>query len=474
MLRCDSEESGKGLYRPAGAVERLTDDVLLEIFGFYRDALKGFPDRPWRWHTLVHVCRSWRRIVFASSRRLDLQLLCTVGTPVRKYLGCWPETLPIVINYRSQWNSLSSSAEDEDNIFAALDHPSRVCSIELVAASSFINEIFGLVQRWFPALTNLRLSSPDPGVLVPIMSRNFLRGHPRLQKISICGVSFPALPNLLLSFRDLVELQLLEILSSGYVSPEAVVAGLSGLSRLRTLEIGYSSLRSCTNITGTHPPPPILSTLSTLTEFRFKGSCEYLEDLVARLDTPSLQECCISFFREVVFNVPQLTQFICRTEALRSPDKVLIVSSETVSLRFWQGRSTGSPIVGSFSLNFPYFHLNWQFSCVSQICFHSSPLLSGVKRLSIDSPPKEPDWLDDVEAAGWTSIFASFVAVEELYVSEPLGQHVAQALALPRTTGQAEILPALRSVVYEGPQEFASIPEILKPLPPPAGIPIAP
>ncbi|KAH9013759.1 hypothetical protein EDB85DRAFT_904349 [Lactarius pseudohatsudake] len=330
------------------------------------------------------------------------------------------------------------------------------------------------MHKRFPALTNLRLSSPDPGVPVSTMSRNFLGGHSRLQKISLCGVSFPALPNLLLSFRDLVELQLLEILSSGYVSPEAVVAGLSNLSRLKTLEIGYSSLRSCT-ITETHPPPPTLSTLPTLTEFRFKGSCEYLEDLVARLDTPSLQECYISFFREVVFDVPQLTQFICRAEALRSPDKALILSSETVSFRFWQGRSTGSPIGGSFSLSFPYFHLNWQLSCVSQICFHSSPLLSGVKRLSIDSPPKDPDWLDDAGVEEWIGVFPSFVAVEEFYVSEPLGQHVAQALALlPRATGYAEMLPALRSVVFEGPQEFALTPEIRKPLPPPAGSPIVP
>ncbi|KAH8978766.1 hypothetical protein EDB92DRAFT_1907758, partial [Lactarius akahatsu] len=219
-----------------------------------------------------------------------------------------------------------------------------------------------------------------------------------------------------------VELQLLEILSS--VSPEAVVAGLSTLSEswLKTLEIEYSSLCSS--------PPPTLSTLFTLTEFRVKGSCKYLEDLVARLDTPSLQECCISFFRKLVFDVSQLTQaqFICHAEALRLPSKAPILSSESVSFRFWQGRSTGSPIVRSFSLSFPYFHLNQQLSCK----FHA-----------IDSPPKEPDWLDDAGAEEWTSIFASCVAVGELCVSEPLGQHVAQALTLPCTTGQAEMLPTL-------------------------------
>ncbi|KAH8982474.1 hypothetical protein EDB86DRAFT_336017 [Lactarius hatsudake] len=119
-------------YENGWAVERLTDE---EIPGS-------------RWHMLllvIHVCRGWRRSIFASSRCLDLQLICTVGTPMRKYLGCWPPTLPIVINYT---------------------------------------------------------------------------------------------------------------------------------------------------------PPPTLSTLFTLTKFRFKESCKYLEDLVAS----------ISFFREVVFDVPQLTQ----------------------------------------------------------------------------------------------------------------------------------------------------------------------
>ena len=48
------------------------------------------------WHTLVHVCRKWRNIVFGSPRRLDLRLYCTEKTPVRKTLEVWP-LLPIVV-----------------------------------------------------------------------------------------------------------------------------------------------------------------------------------------------------------------------------------------------------------------------------------------------------------------------------------------------------------------------------------------
>ena len=59
---------------------RVPDDVLLETFEFYLG--KDVPDRVGNhnydgWQTLVHVCRRWRRIVFASPCHLDLKLYCT-------------------------------------------------------------------------------------------------------------------------------------------------------------------------------------------------------------------------------------------------------------------------------------------------------------------------------------------------------------------------------------------------------------
>ncbi|KAI9437224.1 hypothetical protein H4582DRAFT_1958697 [Lactarius indigo] len=472
MPRCDSEEYGKELCRRAGAIETLTDDVLLDIFSFYRDRLKKFPGRPWRWHTLVHVCRRWRHIVFSSPRRLDLQLLCTVGVPVREYLDCWPPTLSIAINYRLHWDSQPSSGA-EDNLIAALENPERVCSIELVATSSFLEKISSVMQESFPALTNLWLWSADIGATVPIIPQGFLGESTRLKKITLGSISFPALPKLLLSCRDLVNLHLMEIPNSGYISPEAMVASLSSLSRLKTLEIGFSSPRSCS---GRRPPPPLTrSTISALTEFTFKGSNEYLEDLVARMDTPSLHEFYILFFHQLIFDVPQLSQFICRTEGLGSPDKATMISSEiAVSLRLWRvGRSAGSPpVVRSFSLNIPYKDLDWQVSSVAQICLQSLSFLSGVKRLSIDSTTEQLGSQDDVGPAEWHRLFRSFTAVEALYVSEPLGSQV--ALALASATGQAEILPALRSTSFKEPLGFTSVPDIVEPSPPPAGLPIPP
>ncbi|KAH9057228.1 hypothetical protein EDB87DRAFT_1122394 [Lactarius vividus] len=88
-------------YKHAATIDTLPEDVLLEIFYSYQtddDLRSPLIPAPCRWLALVHVCRRWRQIVFESPLRLDLQLLCTYRTPVRKNLGFWPP-FPIVIEH---------------------------------------------------------------------------------------------------------------------------------------------------------------------------------------------------------------------------------------------------------------------------------------------------------------------------------------------------------------------------------------
>jgi hypothetical protein len=108
----------------------LPDTVLLEIFDSYR---KNVSLRTWEieWASLVHVCRRWRQIVFASPHRLKLRIHCKYGTPVLKDLGIWP-AFPIVIDYTNLSHATSYDSEDsEGDIIAALKHPDRVCGLEL-------------------------------------------------------------------------------------------------------------------------------------------------------------------------------------------------------------------------------------------------------------------------------------------------------------------------------------------------------
>ena len=59
--------------------------ALLEIFSFYMGRA-----REDEWYALVHVCQRWRYAVLGSQRRLNLRLVCTTRSPVRRMLDIWP------------------------------------------------------------------------------------------------------------------------------------------------------------------------------------------------------------------------------------------------------------------------------------------------------------------------------------------------------------------------------------------------
>jgi hypothetical protein len=137
----------------------LPDSVFLEIFDLYiqeaRDNSVSFGGIE-VWNTLVHVCRHWRRVVFESPLRLDLQLLCTDKTTMRGMLDIWPP-LPIFILARG-------SISDVDNIVAFLEHNDRICQIVLREAPKLLLEKISaaLMHESFPALTNLKLMLRPP------------------------------------------------------------------------------------------------------------------------------------------------------------------------------------------------------------------------------------------------------------------------------------------------------------------------
>jgi hypothetical protein len=310
-------------------VNKLPDDALLDIFDYYlndndQDRIENVDE----WHTLVHVCQRWRNVVFASPRRLNLRLFCNRRKPVRTMLDIWP-ALPIVVE--THW--IRARGLGLDNLLATLEHPNRVCSIEF-------NDVPGSVLRvlaaamWvpFPELTYLRLWSDD--VYAPILPDSFLGGSaPRLRKLKLRDISFPALPNLLLSAGDLVYLSLRGVRHSEYISPEAMVACLSSLTRLESLSFGFQSRLS--RPYQPSPPPETRVVLPALTDLTFQGMAHYLNDFLARIDTPVLSKFSMfsmSPILDLVSDVPHLTQFIDRAKGLK-PYKVARVAFTTSSIQ---------------------------------------------------------------------------------------------------------------------------------------------
>ena len=133
----------------------------------------------------------------------------------------------------------------------------------------------------FPMLTSLQLSGTPPQTETHLPD-SFLGGSaPRLRTLTLIDVSFPALPNLLLSAHDLIHLDLWDIPDSGYIPPYAMVVSLSTLIRLNTLYFGFRSRLS--GRTSRRLPPPTRSVLHDLTTRWFSGHSEYLEDFITPL-----------------------------------------------------------------------------------------------------------------------------------------------------------------------------------------------
>jgi hypothetical protein len=431
-------------------VEMLPDEVLLEVFDYHRlDALDYSLFGPWEWHRLAHVCQRWRSLIFASPRRLDLRLVYTYKRPVGKTLDCWP-ALPIALWYPRLvlWRPLA--AADEDNVISALKYSDRIREINLTMTSSLLEKLIALVQEPFPALEYLRMGSQEMLGSV-VLPNDFLGGFaPRLRHIDLSGTAFPSLPRLLLSTRDLVSLQLDEIPDTGYFSPDALATGLGATPQLRSLKVHFLSPTARQDPECPCPPSSGRIVLPALTDFQFRGDSEDLEDLVARLSAPLLEKIEITFFDRLIFDIPQLSQFIDLTERLGS-------SPYLTSIWLWE---RGFSITHYFPHPSPRGTLRLQISCrefarrmasLTYINKQLFPLASSVRRLEIEAHRPTSAPADEVNPVQWLELFGLFVSVRRLELTGTLVPSMAAALELSmESVGRRQVFSALRDIHLRG------------------------
>ena len=419
----------------------LPDDVLLETFELYlgnEDTIGYDYNHNYDgWQTLVHVCRRWRCIVFASPRHLDLKLYCTQHRSVNsKTLDIWP-ALPIVILA----NDLQSK-EGVTNVIATLRHHNRVCKIDYSNwqfQDPFLKK-FAAIDEPFPALTSLELHSYQQQD-VPVLPDSFLGGSaPRLRSLELYGIPYPSIGKLLLSTTNLVRLSLLRIPHFGYISPEAIVPCLSMLAKLETLELGFECPRSRAHQTSRHPPPLTRVAFHNLTFFRFKGDAEYLEDILSQIETPVLENGDFSFFNRLVFGTPLLGHFIRRTG--------IFMTIYTARVRFY---SWGVEVIllddgeslKPLRLDISCKPLDWQISAVTQILNSLLSSLSTPETLKIAVDHRH--WEGEDEVTQWLEFFHPFTSVKEVTLEDECSVRLVapalQELARERPT---EVLPTLQ------------------------------
>ncbi|KAI0251191.1 hypothetical protein BJV78DRAFT_1282698 [Lactifluus subvellereus] len=390
----------------------------------------------WQWTRLVHVCQRWRYLVFASPLGLDLCLRCTCKTPVRKALlmDVWPP-LPIEIFLGNYY--------DVDHVIATLKHRDRVRKIYILNPESLqSSRLVPMMQEPFPALRSLRLVAYG---IAPALPDMFLGGSaPHLQTLFLSGIPFPRFPRLVLAASDLSDLSLEEIPHAGSISPEALVTGLSALTRLRSFIIRFIDPASDPSRS---PPPLTRVILPTLLNLQFRGASEYLEDLVARIDAPRLHTLHITFLCQSIFDIQQLSHFIGHAGILGSCNRAeVIFDHNNVKIVPRSPELANSHQELTLVVLCKYIYHQVRF--MAQICNQLSFLLSIVEQLDIE------DDNFDRQAVGmggtpWLELFRPFTAVRTLRISRPL--HPIIVPALRRLIGEraTEVLPVLDSLYLE-------------------------
>ncbi|KAH9059961.1 hypothetical protein EDB87DRAFT_680662 [Lactarius vividus] len=404
----------------------LCDDILLNIFRHYLDPT------PQIWPTLTWVCQRWRQIVLKSPLGLNIRLYCTQRMHVSEALDCWP-TLPIVIHYEVP-NLDAPAPEDNDNIIAALKQSGRVSSINLTVTSSLLDKLPAISDP-LSDLEELTLLSQDK---VSLILPNTFRWGPRLRTLHSTRIAFPSFPQLLSPSHDLVDIQLHEIPSNGYFSPEAFANALSGMTNLRTLSLHFLSLPARRNYLGLPLPSGERVVLPTLMTLKYRGTSKYLDSLVARIDAPSLEDIDITFFSQPTMDASQLGRFIERTELQTSFSQADVQTSEhAISISFTSsGNST------PLRLQISCKQLDWQLSSMAQVCNQISPFLFRINNLGVNTT-RPSTRLDEVDGEQWLELVRAFGGATAFRVAGELTIDIVCALG-PADGEHATVLPALR------------------------------
>ena len=419
----------------------LPDELLLATFDFY---VCGAEDKG-RWVALVHVCRRWRNIVFASPHRLDLQVVCTDTTPTGEMLHIWPE-FPIALRI------IDLQVDDEipDNIMAALEHNDRVYEIYIdgLELEELVTE--PVMQNSFPALTHLHLESYEDDR--PIVPDSFLDGSaPRLRSLYLLGFLYPALPKLLLSATGLVSFSLF---NTCYLSPRMMVDCLASLTRLEKLQIdGFYLPHEDRHQLGQHSRPltrhsdlrhfPVLATLV------FDGVIEYFDHLFAYIDAPRLETLKIGFPHPPIIDLSRVLVSASLKETFDALDQAHMGVKKDVMVMFTVILSSRRRTVGGtmlISLLPPDNHESkWTFWLLKQDrrSHPTSPFLANFER---HDAPRGNHVLPKLGNVQWLDLFRLFPAIETLYLSEGLATCAAPALQELAGEGVMEVLPALQNL----------------------------
>ncbi|KAI0258972.1 hypothetical protein BC834DRAFT_1045592 [Gloeopeniophorella convolvens] len=435
---------------PRTNIDKLPEDVLIEIFSCYR--LLHMSHRTyWPWHMLTHVCRRWRQLVIASPNRLKLRLKVTRNSPVSVILAYSPP-LPLALVYVTQPgdpetpDSPSWPSATVDEITLAFEHINRVRSICLCSTCEALESQLLPLMTW-PAL-QLEILIIQSDIPVLLSSNSLLGGRaPVLREVMFTNVildsaiaPFPQAPCVTsfwfwLEEADSVGSSLTRSLT------EALCAMPSLESLFLTLPIDLLDPEElpARNIGRTSFP--------ALSSILYRGPSGHFDYLIQRIDVPQLVTLQIHLYGISLFAIPSLSRFIS------GAPKLLVPSSARMELSVSTSYLQLVPLVLSRASIVLYIDFGAPLPHPSLIASTASVFRSLIPALSLSTSLsiKDIGGPDDIspgrnredDARDLFTVFRAFEQVTSLHVDNASTPYICHAL-LESTS--RKLLPNLQEV----------------------------
>ena len=353
--------------------------------------------------------------------------------------------LPLVIDYDGENDDID--AEDEEGITLALEQRDRVRRVRLWMPVSKLQNLLLLMAsvEEYPVLEYM-IVGPEVKDNLALTLPGALQA-PQLHHLLLSGFTFPTRPPLLTTAVGLITFHLNLEHRSTDLRLTVLLQCLSSMPQLETLEIAFSQPVPNRDVERQlmHTPITTQVTLPNLRRFLFQGVTAYLEALVRRITTPSLEKLEILFFEHLTFSVPLLLQFMHATENLRFGRGKFQFFNDHVEVKIYPRKEAK---MYAFSIYIYCWHLDWQVSSMAQIFDSLSHVFSAVEHLTLEHgvhsrSSKEHDEVDRTE---WRKLLRSFRNAKSLHIADELSR----GLQLDGGEPSLELLPELQELIFLG------------------------
>lgn len=350
---------------------------------------------------------------------------------------------PLIIDFLDEHHDITTA--DEEGIFLALrQQRDRVRRIRLRMFAPTLLKFVEAFDGVFPMLESLFLRPPNRVKTMLALPETFQAPHMRHLVLNnfVLPVSLLRTPGM-----GLVTFSLMWVPPSVYFDPSEFLGQLSRFPHLKTLRIGFQSPVPNRDVEGHLLDTPIA--FPDLRWFSCTGTSAYVEVLLHRVISPSLEKLQIWFFNQLTYSIPNLAKFAIEKENLRSRMAKIVFSRETAFVKMYPDEEDMSRALytEAFCRN-----LDWQVSSMAQILHELTPVFSSVEHLTLifEKHSLSSNGHREIDDTQWRGLLRPFsnVTILQVDLNDKLAMGLTRALQFVDGESPTELLPKLKELKY--------------------------